>query len=232
MNTNSKTLIIEQPKPIRKQVYEHLQEQILNHTSEPASRLVEAQIAKSLGTSRTPVREALHLLEKDGFIESIPRVGYRIKRLAIEELDEILEIRKVNEMLACRWALKRIDKKSLASLEKNITATRRMLGNGNPSSFIQFDEEFHDILVRSAGSKHLQEMCQQLRRLMYRYRSESLKTMMSVQSAFEGHEMILEKLKDKDETGLEKALIDHLNYSRNDIREIARLQETNGEKFY
>lgn len=232
MNTTRKALIIEQPKPIRKQVYEHLQEQILNHATEPASRLVEAQIAKSLGTSRTPVREALHLLEKDGFIESIPRVGYRIKRLAIEELDEILEIRKVNEMLACRWAIKRIDKKSLTSLEKNISATRRMLDTGNPLPFIQYDEEFHDILVRTAGSKHLLEMCQQLRRLMYRYRTESLRTMTSVQAAFEGHEMILNKLKDRDETGLEKALIDHLNYSRNDIRDIARLQDTPGEKLY
>ncbi len=221
MNLNNKTLVIEQPKPIRKQVYEHLQEQILNQMIEPSARLVEAQIAKSLGTSRTPVREALHLLEKDGFIESIPRVGYRIKKLAFEELDEILEIRKVNELLACKWALNRIDKKNLFQLDRNITATRKMLDKGNPSSFVRYDEEFHEILVGSSGSEHLKELCQQLRRLMLRYRSESMKSMESVQHAFAGHEMILEMLKQKDEQGLENALIDHLEFSRDNIKKMA-----------
>ena len=100
------TRIIKQPKPIRKQVYEHLQKQILNQITEPSARLIEAQIAKSLGTSRTPVREALHLLEKDGFIESIPRVGYRVRKLTNEEVDEMLikaeKIHKENEYFCKR----------------------------------------------------------------------------------------------------------------------------------
>ena len=61
-STEIEPILIEQPQPIRNQVYLHLRDQILNRTIEPSSRLVEAQIAKKIGTSRTPVREALHLL--------------------------------------------------------------------------------------------------------------------------------------------------------------------------
>jgi GntR family transcriptional regulator, rspAB operon transcriptional repressor len=214
----NKPPIIEQPKPIRKQVYEYLQEQILNNKTEPAVRLVEAQIAKDMGISRTPVREALHLLEKDGFIESIPRVGYQVKKPGLEDLDKILEIRKVNELLACRWAIQSIDKKHLALLEKNVEMTGKLLDKGKPAAFVRYDEEFHDLFIGSSGSKHLEDICQHLRHLMFRYRTESMKTRASVQQAFNGHVSILEKLKQKDEEGLKQAIIEHLEFSRDNIR--------------
>jgi DNA-binding GntR family transcriptional regulator len=210
---------IEQPQPIRNQVYVHLRDQILNRTIKPSSRLVEAQIAKQIGTSRTPVREALHLLEKDGFIESVPRVGYYVKKLAPDELDEIFEIRLVNEKLACRWAIERMDDTVHRALEKNIAKTEAALQKGSPHLFLKYDEEFHEILVKAAGSKHLLDICQQLRRLMLRYRSESIKTELSVTCALRGHTRILECLKEKDFAGLESELVAHLNSARTDIVE-------------
>jgi DNA-binding GntR family transcriptional regulator len=212
-------IFIEQPQPMRKQVYEHLRDQILNHSIETCSRLVEAQIAKEIGISRTPVREALHLLEKDGFIESVPRVGYYVKKLALDELDEIFEIRLVNEKLVCRWAIEKIDNAGLRALKRNIAKTQAALQKGSPQLFLKYDEEFHEILGKAAGSKHLFDICQQLRRLMLRYRSESIKTEQSVKSALHGHARILECLTQKDLAGLESELIDHLNMARIDIRE-------------
>lgn len=219
--TSEKSLIIEQPKPIRKQVYEHLRDQILNHTIQPSSRLVEAQIAKDLGISRTPVREALHLLEKDGFIESIPRVGYRVKKLEWGELDEIFEIRRVNETLVCRWAIQKIDGKTIRALEDNIRLTESALKEKDAELFLKCDEEFHENMGLAAGSKHLFELCQQLRRLMLRYRAESIKTTASIKNALDGHRRMVECLKEKDEQGLVAALIDHLEWSKEDIRKKA-----------
>jgi GntR family transcriptional regulator, rspAB operon transcriptional repressor len=210
-------LTIKQPQPIRKQVYEYLRELVLSQGIEPSGRLVEAQIAHEIGSSRTPVREALHLLEKDGFIESIPRVGYRVKTLNWEELDEIFEIRRVNETLACKWAIKNIDVKNLRALEKNLENSRALLKNGPYDNFIKHDEEFHEILVRSAGSRHLNELCQHIRRLMLRYRAASIKSEQTVNSALSGHIRIFSCLAAKDEQGLEKELADHLKWSKEDI---------------
>jgi DNA-binding GntR family transcriptional regulator len=211
-------LVIKEPVPMRKQVYEHLREQILSRTIQPASRLVEAQIAKESGISRTPVREALHLLEKDGFLESIPRVGYRVKALDWDDLDDIIEIRRVNELLACRWAMERIQPSELRRLEKNLEKAKSSLDRGNPDAFLRYDEEFHDTIFEAAGNKHLLEICQQLRRLMLRFRAESIKTTQTVEKALEGHERILSCLAKRDGKGLASALMAHLDYSREDIR--------------
>lgn len=217
MSENNK-LIIEQPVPMRKLVYEHLRTQILNRTIEPSSRLIEAQIAKEIGISRTPVREALHLLEKDGFLESLPRVGYSVKKLAWDELDEIFEIRRVNELLACRWALEKIDNEKLATLENNLQKVKNSLSLNEPNSFLGYDEEFHEIIFQVAGSRHLLEICQQLRRLMLRYRAASIKSIETVREALQGHEKILQCMRAQDKKGLEDAMTEHLEYSKQDIR--------------
>jgi DNA-binding GntR family transcriptional regulator len=179
---------------------------------------VEAQIAKEIGASRTPVREAMHLLEKDGFLESIPRVGYRVKKLEWEELEEIVEIRRINELLACRWAIKVIDAKTIKALEKNLNMSKAAIDKGHLEDFLKHDEEFHEILVGAGKRPHIFALCQQLRRLMLRYRYESLRDQESVEKALKGHECILDCLKKKDEKCLETAMIDHLDFSLANIR--------------
>ncbi len=221
INRHDKTLVIDQPVPIRKQVYEHLRNRILSQEIEPSSRLVEAQIAHEIGISRTPVREALHLLEKDGFIESIPRVGYKVKQLDWDELDQIFEIRRVNETLACRWAIQKIDARGIKALERNLTHTRQVIDRGEPNLFLKYDEEFHEILGHASGSKHLLELCKQLRRLMLRYRAASLRNIKAVEIALGEHTRILDFLKKRDAEGLEKALVEHLIFSKEDIRRSA-----------
>jgi DNA-binding GntR family transcriptional regulator len=211
-------IIIEQPKPMRKQIYEHLRDQILNHTITPSSRLVEAQIAKEVGISRTPIREALHLLEKDGFLESVPRVGYFVKNLDPDELEEIFEIRQVIETLVCARAVKHIDDASIQALENNIAQTEAALKNKSPHLFVKYDEEFHETLVKSAGSKHLFNLCQQLRRLMLRYRAASVRVIPSIKEALKGHKKIVACLKRRDDKGLQAEIVAHLNYSKEDIR--------------
>ena len=64
--------------------------------------MVETRLAQQINTSRTPVREALHMLEMEGLLEPIPRVGYRVKRIEWDEVEEICAIPAVNESLAAR----------------------------------------------------------------------------------------------------------------------------------
>jgi len=95
---------IKDPVSIRERVYEVIRNDILNGRIPPGERLVENRLAEEIHTSRTPVREALHMLEREGLLESIPRVGYRVKQIHWDEVEEICEIRAVNETLAARWA--------------------------------------------------------------------------------------------------------------------------------
>src|SRR4030066_1428376 len=114
-------LVIKDTKTIRKRIYEHLREQLLNGEISPRQHLIEAKIAKELGTSRTPVREAFHSLELEGLIESIPRVGYVVKSISDQEVEEICEIRMAVDGLAARWAMEKAHEKLAIELEKNIS---------------------------------------------------------------------------------------------------------------
>ena len=114
---------IDSPLTIRERVYYFVRQLIMDGRFSPEDRIVEAQLAKELRISRTPVREALHSLEREGLLESIPRVGYRLRNLTWKEVEEICEIRIVNETLAAKWAIQRITPELVPKLEANICAS-------------------------------------------------------------------------------------------------------------
>ena len=221
MAPNKLRLIIKEPVSIRKKVYVAIREHILDGSFPPGERLVESRIAEEIKTSRTPVREALHLLENEGLLESIPRAGYRVKPLHWEEVEEICEIRVVNETLAARWAMKRITPKELLALENNLKVAEHEVRSGAPKAFVHRDAEFHEILAHASRSERLLELCQLLRKHMLRYRIESLYLSETALRAIQGHRRILECLKARDEAGLEKAIRDHLEQSKIDTQRYA-----------
>lgn len=221
MATNKLRLMIKDPVSIRKKVYTAIREHILDGSFAPGERLVESRIAEQIKTSRTPVREALHLLENEGLLESVPRAGYRVKPLHWEEVEEICEIRVVNETLAARWAMKRITPKEILALENNLKIAEHEVRSGAPKAFVQRDAEFHEILAHASRSERLLEHCQLLRKHMLRYRIESLYLPETALRAIQGHRRILECLKARDESGLEKAIRDHLEQSKIDTHRYA-----------
>lgn len=221
MKTNGARLVIRRPVSIRKRVYDVVRDGILNGVYPAGYRMVESRLAREIKTSRTPVREALHMLEMEGLLESIPRVGYRVKPIEWEEVEEICQIRAVNETLAAKWAMRRISDREIEALEKNVAGAEEEVLKGKPKSFVESDAEFHDILARASGSKRLLELCQLLRRHMLRYRIESLYLRETALKAIDGHRRILDCIKRKDAEGIEDAINRHLDQSKKDIQRYA-----------
>ncbi len=214
-------LTIRNPVSIREKVYDVIRNDILNGHIAPGERVIETRLAEQIKTSRTPVREALHMLEREGFLEAIPRVGYQVKQITWDEIEEICEIRAVNECLAARWAMQRMTPKELQALEENLSISEAEVEQGNPRSFVEFDAEFHEILARASGSERLLELCQMLRRHMLRYRIESIFRKENVLRAIEGHKTIVAYIQRKEEDGVEMAIKQHLEQSKRDIQRYA-----------
>jgi DNA-binding GntR family transcriptional regulator len=210
-------LTIEEPVSIRHKVYDFLRNQILSNRIAAGERLVEGRLATQINVSRTPVREALHILEMEGLVESFPRVGYRVKELRWEDVEELCEIRAVNEILAAQWAMKRITPQELTAMKVNIDDAEAEIKGGRPQMFVERDAEFHELLVKASGSDRLLELCQMLRRHMLRYRVESLYVAENGLRAISGHRRVLECLARKDCDGIESAIRDHLEQSKRDI---------------
>ena len=210
-------LVIEKPLSIRDQVYTRIKDLILRGTLVPGERIIENQLAKQIGVSRTPVREALHVLEKEGLLEALPRVGYQVKETQWEEVEEICEIRKVIETLAARWAMQRLTPEQLLSLEHNLDEVEAEAKRGHPETFVELDADFHDTIARASGSRRLVEICQILRRHMNLYRIESVYEPENAMRANAAHRRILECLKNKDGECIEAAIHDHLDRVKQDV---------------
>jgi GntR family transcriptional regulator, rspAB operon transcriptional repressor len=212
-----KKFIITDSTTIRRKVHAYLREQILNGDIGPEERLVETKIAKEIGTSRTPVREALHTLEMEGLLESIPRVGYKVNTISDREVEEICEIRTAIETLAVRWAIKKAHKKLVNDLRKNITATEQHVGQGEVRAYVDLDAQFHEIIAGVSGSKRLLELAQTLRRHMVRYRVQSIYAPDNVLRGINGHKAILTAIETGDIEAAAKAIKNHLEQSKKDI---------------
>jgi DNA-binding GntR family transcriptional regulator len=221
MTDKKLNLVIKTSVSIREKVHDVIRNDILNGRIPPGARMVETQLAKQIKTSRTPVREALHMLEIEGLLVSKPRVGYRVKRIEWVEIEEIVEIRIVNEILAARWAMERITQRELKALEENIVVAENEIRGGNPRSFVERDAEFHEILVRASGSKRLLELCQLLRRHMLRYRIEALYLPETGLRAIVGHSRILDCMRERNKNGIKSAIREHLEQSKCEIQRYA-----------
>jgi DNA-binding GntR family transcriptional regulator len=209
--------IIKSTKSIRRKIYDHLREQLLSGKIPARQHLIETKIAKEIGTSRTPVREALHNLELEGLIESIPRVGYVVKAINEAEVEEICEIRTAIEEVAARWAMAKSPQRLIEDLRKNISVSEEKVVHGDPKTFIDLDAQFHEIIARQSGSKRLQELGQTLRRHMLRYRLQSIYLMNNVLRAIDGHKTILEAIEKGDLEEVNRAIKSHLEQSKKDI---------------
>jgi DNA-binding GntR family transcriptional regulator len=211
-----KKLVIRESTTIRRKVYHYVREQILRGEIGPEERLVEARIAEEIGTSRTPVREALHSLECEGLIESIPRVGYRVKSISDREVAEICEIRCVIENLAAGWAVEKAREKLTRELAKNIALSEERVSQGDIAAFVELDAQFHEIIAGLSGSQRLLELAQTLRRHMLRYRIQSIYLPGTALTAIDGHRGILKAIEHGDPEGILRAIRAHLDRSKRD----------------
>jgi GntR family transcriptional regulator, rspAB operon transcriptional repressor len=220
-----KKLVIQRADTIRRKVYSHLRQQILQGEYAPHERLYETKISEEIGASRTPVREALHSLELEGLIECLPKVGYVIKPISDTEVAEICEIRGLVEGLAARWAMEKAKGTLVDELKKNIDASEAKAVNGEAQAFIELDALFHEIIARSSGSSRLFELAQTLRHHMLRYRIQSIYTTDNVVRAIEGHKEILAAVEKGDMGEINLAIRTHLEQSKKDILRYAFKEE-------
>ncbi len=218
MNDHLKGFVIESPPLIRGQIYERIKQEILLGNVSPGSRVLEGRLAKQLKVSRTPVREALHVLEMEGFLESFPRVGYRVRQITWEEAIEINEIRAVLEPLAARKAIENEDQTYLGALHQVLMRSEAVAEQEELSSYLQYDTEFDEIIIKASGMRALLDIWATLRHRLRLYRMGAQSSVDTKLRSIKGHKRIFKCLKAKDREGVKKAIRAHLEDSKLDIK--------------
>ncbi|MFZ5645705.1 MAG: GntR family transcriptional regulator [Bacillota bacterium] len=160
---------IEPLSQVRDKVYEKLREAILMGHLKPGARLVERKIAEQLNVSRTPVREAIRVLELEGLVSHLPRVGVVVAEIEEKEVIETYRIRAVLEGLAARLAAERRDRAIIDRLGSCLLTMEHCAQQGSIDRLEKAHREFNDLIYRAADSPRLYSMLTSLTESVYRY---------------------------------------------------------------
>lgn len=212
-------------KSLGQDVFEYLKKAIIDQTIEPGSRLVESKIADMLGISRTPLREALHKLDREDWIEKIPSGGFRVVTLTQEDIEQTFGIRSVLEAYAARLAAVNHTDKDLIPLEKKITEFKESLEKDEKDKLQKINTQFHDLLYSISKSPKLIKMINQLRAQISRFRQIILKQEGYAHKSNEDHVKMLEAIKNRDEGGVEKLVRTHIMKGKSVVLEQLKLEE-------
>ena len=202
---------IKNHKPLREMVYEELKMQILTGTIVPGTRMMEVELANQIGVSRTPVREAIRKLEKEGLVVIEPRKGAYASQISTKDMVEILEVRQNMEGLAAFFAASRMQPDQLSELKEVAGLYNTAVADGNMEDMIKYDTRFHRIIVESCNNKILVQMIEQLQELVLRFRYIYYDDFRRAEKMPEEHRMILEAIEKGDADSARQAADVHID---------------------
>lgn len=196
-------------------VYEVLKENILTKRFEPGMQLVEAKLSEMYGISRTPVREALFKLQKEGLVTKTGK-SYHVCKFTKEDISEVYELRKMMDIYAAKKVIREIID-TMPEAEKIIDEAyngERIETEG--IDFISADESFHGCIVALTGNSRLIEDYSILRDQMRAFRTITSQKADRRGKAKDYHRKIYEALKNRDVDDVEAAIERHTQYSMED----------------
>ena len=211
--------------PLRDVVFNTLREAILRGDLVPGERLMELQLAAKLGVSRTPIREAIRMLEQEGLAITIPRKGAIVAGMTEKDMQDVLEIREALEELSVQVSCDKITDEDIAELQKNMKNFEHSLKSGDLKKMAHADVEFHDVIYRATDNPKLINMLNNLREQMYRYRVEYLKNPQNHEQLLHEHEAIYKGIVEKDKSAVTEMIRKHISNQVAVVKHMIREQE-------
>ncbi len=197
-------------KSLRDHVAENIRRAIEAGVLKPRDRLVEAEIAAQMGISRAPVREAIRLLEQEGFVTTTPRKGTFIVELERQDIEEIYSLRSALEGLAVKMALPHLDATEMDALESLVNDMREAAEARDMPRLVEADLAFHQRIVVLSGHNRLMQdwlrMSTQLR-LFFAVKDQLYE---NTRDIAETHQPLLDALRARDVDVAQRVLTEHI----------------------
>jgi DNA-binding GntR family transcriptional regulator len=201
------------PSDLTSLAYNNIKQHILEGRLHYDSRLTEAMLSKQLGISRSPIREALNSLEKEGLIRIEPRKGAFLRRFSIKEVGDLYDLRKILEISAVQTV--RVTPKLVADLEKSVERIRGFLKENRKDAFISEDMWFHNSIAIASGNLQLCMVLENVQNQIWLCRCHTYS--LSSSTAPRAHGSIVEALKQGDHTKATDAMGTHIEYVRQQL---------------
>lgn len=178
--------------PLRDVVFEQLRTKIMQGELAPGTRLMEIGLSEQLGVSRTPVREAIRMLEKEGLAVILPRRGAHVAAVSPRQLEDMLEVRRTLETFSVNAAGSRISREQIEELKERNEKYKKAITSDDPVLIARVDHDFHAYITKIAGNEKIVSILSGLKEQLFRYTYLYAKHCDNISLSAREHEMICE----------------------------------------
>jgi GntR family transcriptional regulator, rspAB operon transcriptional repressor len=209
---------------LREKALNEIRRRIIGFEIMPGERLSDKEFAAELGLGRTPVREALLILEREKLVQCKGKSGYFVNKLTKKEVDDYLSIREALEIYSVPMIIRNVTPLILSQLKQNLRKSALNAKKGLVHEIASYNDEFHDALYQATDSVTLVDIMSSLANKFHWLRSMVLTAdEQSPQQGLADHQQILEALSRKSKKDLKRAFIEHLRHTKAKYLKIARL---------
>ena len=182
-----KSVTTDNTNSLSTRVFEELEEGILSGQIPSGESLIELKLSSEMGVSRTPVREAIRMLEQKGLVQIIPNKGAVVLGISEKDLKDIYTIRMYIEGLASRWAAEHISEEQAQELTEIVDLQEFYNIKQANGKINDLDSRFHEKIYEISGSRTLQHTLSDLHHMIQRYRKLSFSASWTPSAAMTGN---------------------------------------------
>jgi len=204
---------ITQPQPLTKLAYDRLRNSILNGSLKAGEIYNEMKLAKELGISRTPVREALLQLSVQGLVSFLPRRGVLISCFTKRGFEEAFELRKAIERAVMDKIASHLDQLDFSKIDNAINSQKTAAEKGDKMAFLNADRAFHNAFANMAGNQLMVNVMENLRDIIHQMGAEGLTQSGRMDEVLDEHSKVVELLRENRGEEAKKAMAYHLDRS-------------------
>ena len=190
-------------------VYEVLYQNIINQNLKPSDRIVESEVAKALNVSRTPIREAIARLLRNGLLMELPSGGVCVAKLTLEQVKEVFDVRIALESYAAYLAVPLLSDEDLAMLVRMHKEAEATIDH-DPELALAADRDMHQLLIDRCQNSRIAQILTDLYSLVQLFRAQQGKHIKTVRNLMEQRRRIIEALSQRDGELTEKLMREHI----------------------
>lgn len=210
-------------RSLKDTAYSEIANLLIQEQLQPGEPLVEADLVDRLGLGRTPIREALLQLAKEGLVEMYPRRGAFVAKIGLKDVRELFEIREAIEGIAARSAAQTAEAEALKGFERRWEEAE---GIKDPEerirSFDAIGDELHEYILRVCDNKRIVQIINNYRLLLQRERHHAAAIPGRLEMSYREHRKILEAMLERDPEKAERMMRRHIASTAQTIAEVYR----------
>jgi DNA-binding GntR family transcriptional regulator len=197
-------------KSLHQEVAQRIRDMIRKGLLQKGDRIVEKELCEMMGTSRTPLREALRLLSSEGLIDLVPHKGAYVAQPSMREIREMFEVMSILEGTCARKAAEKMTDADFRKLERLHEKLEKYFREKNNEKYLEVNHKYHSLLQEMTGSKVLNDVINSLRQKILLYRYRQLYQPDRFKASMNEHRVLLDAFRRRDPAAAESAMRTHL----------------------